>query len=188
MKDLYAYGKFNNIPEISEFKSVETYAYFIQNIVKLTNCKNYLELGVDNGHTIYFIRDHVEKCSAVDITDKLNDKNKIEFNLMTTDDFFSKNNDFFDIIFIDANHDFEFVKKDFENSLNFLNEFGIIILHDTDPMHPIMLIPVYCSDSYHINDYVYVNHPELDIITLPICDMGLTIVNRKKDRRVLKFV
>jgi hypothetical protein len=188
MIDKYAHGKFNNIVELSEYKQVETYAILLQDIIKLTNCRKYLELGVNYGHSIYAIRDYVDKCVGVDVTDYIPDKNKIQFHLMTTDYFFKINIDFFDIIFIDANHDWIYVKRDFENSLKVLNEFGLIILHDTDPMHPVMLSPGYCSDSYHINDYVYANHPELDIITLPICDMGLTIIKRKKDRRVLKFI
>lgn len=189
MIDKYAYGRLNSISEINDYKKLDdSYSLVIQSIVRTTNCKKYLELGVDDGFNIYFIRDYVDKCVAVDVYDRLPDKNKIEYNLMTTDEFFSKNSETFDIIFIDANHDWLYVRRDFENSLKILNEFGIIFLHDSDPIHKIMLLPNFCSDSYHINDYVYSNHPELDIITLPICDMGLTLVKRKKDKRILKFI
>ena len=188
MIDKYAYGKFNNIADISEFKQVGIYSLLIQNLVQLTNCKKYLELGVADGNNIYMIRDNVDKCVGVDVSDRLIDIDRIEYNIMTTDNFFKNNIENFDIIFIDANHDWPYVRRDFENSLNVLNEFGIIILHDTDPMVPIMISPGFCSDSYHIDDYIYANHPELNVVTLPICDMGLTIVQRKKDRRVLKFL
>lgn len=188
MIDRYAYGRFNNINEIAIFKQVETYSFLIQNLVKTTNCKNYLELGVADGANIHMIRDHVDKCVGVDIFDQIPDKDKIEYNLMKTDDFFKINLEKFDIVFIDANHDWFYVRRDFENSLKVLNEFGIIILHDTDPMSDIMLNPGFCSDSYHIDDYIYANHPELNVVTLPVCDMGLTIVKRKKDRRVSKFL
>jgi len=188
MIDKYAYGRYNYINEISDYKNVDIYSNIILQIVKTTNCKKYLELGVADGNNIHFIRNSVEKCVGVDIFDKLIDKNNIEYHLMTTDEFFLRNTETFDIIFIDANHDWLYVRRDFENSLKILNEFGIIFLHDTDPIHQIMLLPGYCSDSYHIHDYIYSNHPELDIVTLPVCDMGLSIVNRKKDKRISKFI
>jgi predicted O-methyltransferase YrrM len=188
MIDKFAYGRINSIDGIRDYKPVETYAVFIQDLVKTTNCRKYLELGVDNGYNIKYIRDHVEKCVGVDVYDKLQDKNNIEYHLMTTDNFFNNNNETFDIIFIDANHDWRYVRRDFENSLKVLNEFGIIILHDTDPIHEVMIHTNLCSDSYHIFDYVYSIHPELDIINLPICDMGLSLVKRKKDRRVSKYL
>jgi predicted O-methyltransferase YrrM len=103
---------------------------------------------------------------------------------MTTNNFFNINKDTFDIIFIDADHNFNQVKIDFENSLKILNEFGIIILHDTDPIDRRLLNNTYCSDSYKIVDYIYKNHPELDIITLPIHETGMSLVMRKNDRRI----
>jgi hypothetical protein len=36
----------------------------------------------------------------------------------------------YDLIFIDANHDYEFVKQDFENALGMINPNGVIALHD----------------------------------------------------------
>jgi predicted O-methyltransferase YrrM len=52
----------------------------------------------------------------------------------TSDNFFKKNNTKFDIIFIDGLHEYDQVKKDINNSLIFLNDNGIIFLHDCMPM------------------------------------------------------
>ena len=41
-----------------------------------------------------------------------------------------KNKHTFDLIYIDGNHLFEFVKRDIHNSLNFINYDGIIVLDD----------------------------------------------------------
>lgn len=38
----------------------------------------------------------------------------------------------YDLIFIDANHTYEYVKKDFHNYKRFLNEGGVIAFHDID--------------------------------------------------------
>ena len=57
-------------------------------------------------------------------------ENKVEIYRKTSDDFFLKNKHTFDLIYIDGNHLFEFVKRDIHNSLNFINYDGIIVLDD----------------------------------------------------------
>ena len=52
----------------------------------------------------------------------------------TTDDYFLNNNDKFDLIYIDALHEKNQVYKDFKNSFNSLNDSGIIIFHDINPI------------------------------------------------------
>ena len=93
-----------------------------------------------------------------------------------------------DVIFIDADHSFESVKDDFESSLKNLNEFGIVILHDTDPISEKYLDKGYCGDSYRMLDWLSENHSEMSVITLPISEAGLTIIKRSSDRRVNKFL
>ena len=51
----------------------------------------------------------------------------------TSDDFFKENNKKFDIIFIDGLHIYEQVKKDILNSIECLNDNGIILVHDCMP-------------------------------------------------------
>ena len=53
---------------------------------------------------------------------------------MTSDDFFEENNFKFDCIFIDGLHTYEQAIKDILNSIKFLNNNGIIILHDCLPL------------------------------------------------------
>lgn len=52
---------------------------------------------------------------------------------MTSDEFFERNNEEFDIIFIDGLHTEEQVDKDIANSLKSLSRNGSIILHDCLP-------------------------------------------------------
>ena len=52
---------------------------------------------------------------------------------MTSDEFFLKNSEKFDCIFIDGLHHYKQVKKDIENSISILNDKGIIFLHDCLP-------------------------------------------------------
>ena len=52
---------------------------------------------------------------------------------LTSDEFFQRNGETFDIIFIDGLHLHEQVLKDIENSLACLNPNGVIVVHDCTP-------------------------------------------------------
>lgn len=185
---LYGFSRVYNIDYVKNYKQTEHYSNLIKWIVKLTNCQNYLELGLEYGTTIQEIKNYVNLCVGVDMSVKeiINGEN-IEFYQLSTDEFFKNNNRNFDIIFIDADHNFNQVKKDFENSLKILNKYGIIILHDTDPIVKELLLPYHCSNAYQIVDYIS-QKTDLNIITLPIQETGLTLVMRKNDRRVFDFL
>lgn len=156
----------------------------IYNIAMTTGCTSYLELGLYKGNTINRVSTVVEYCVGVDIV-PVDIAGK--FFLGTTDDFFKSNKDTFDIIFIDADHRFESVKKDFYNALNILNKHGIIFIHDTDPISIEYTADGYCGDSYKALQLIN-NDYSLDSITLPILEAGLTMVNRKSDRRMYKYI
>lgn len=160
----------------------------IQSIISaMSNVKSYLELGIYEGETFEKIRPLVGRCIGVDIVDKRKIKLQDSFCLCSTETFFATNEELFDAIFIDADHEFEQLKKDLLLSLNILNENGIIFIHDTDPSKKELLDPGFCGDSYKIIKYLERYQPSLSVMTLPICDPGLSIIRRKKDKRVLRW-
>jgi|LakMenE01Jun11ns_1017448.scaffolds.fasta_scaffold9812616_2 hypothetical protein len=160
---------------------------FITELVKQLNCESYLELGVYDGVTLSKVKSHVNRLISVDIKDLR--KEKIgEFHLTTTDNFFKEFNDKIDFIFIDADHSFESVKKDFKNSIKILSPLGMVVLHDTDPIEEKYLSSGYCGDSYKMDGWIRENYPDLDVMTLPITEAGLTLVKRKLDNRVNNFI
>ncbi len=154
-------------------------------IQSMPNVKSYLELGIYEGETFEKIWPSVGNCVAVDIVNKMKIKFKGVFHLSTTDEFFENNLEKFDAIFIDADHEYKQVKKDFMHSLDILNFDGIIFIHDTDPAQKHLIDPGYCGDSYKIVDWIHRVYPNLDCLTLPICEPGLTIVRMEHGRRVL---
>jgi len=180
--NIYAYSRVYDIDCTKKYKKTPHYSNLIKWLSTLTNCKSYLELGIEYGININELKNIVDVCVGVDIN-KPKNINGIEFFEMTTDDFFEINNRKFDIIFIDANHKYEQVLIDFKNSLNILNKFGIIIIHDTDPIEKELLEEYHCHDSYKIIDYIQ-KQRSLNIITLPIQETGISIVMRKIDRRI----
>lgn len=52
---------------------------------------------------------------------------------MTSDEFFTANNEFFDLIFIDGLHEANQVLTDVQNSLRILQPGGTIVMHDCNP-------------------------------------------------------
>ena len=93
----------------------------IQNIINKNKYKNYLEIGCDNDENFSKIK--IEKKIGVDPL-------KGGTLRITSDDFFIKNNEKFDIIFLDGLHTYEQTIKDIDNSIKFLNNNGVILVHD----------------------------------------------------------
>ena len=96
----------------------------IQETIVRKNYKTYLEIGCFQDELFSKIR--IEKKVGVDPVSGGTIRD-------TSDNFFKKNNMKFDIIFIDGLHEYEQVKKDITNSLLFLNDNGVIFLHDCMP-------------------------------------------------------
>lgn len=162
-------------------------AYLISQIAELTARKRYLELGLYDFSNLAEIAKVVE--SVVGVECKIWTRRIIEnarIFEMTTDEFFAQNTEKFDLIFIDADHCYDSVLKDLNNSLQCITDDGIILMHDTDPMDIEHTADGYCSNSYLIHDYLQ-GRSDLMYVTLPIEDAGITIVARKNSRRVLKF-
>ena len=96
----------------------------IQKIIFKEKYKNYLEIGCDND----------ENFSKVIIENKVGvDPLKGGTLRMTSDEFFKNNKRKFDIIFLDGLHTYEQTIKDINNSLKFINDKGVILIHDCLP-------------------------------------------------------
>ena len=161
---------------------------FLRIFLRTIGCRRYLELGLQRGFTFAQVCTAVPYCVGVEI--KLHPefkkpKPEAIVHEMSTDEFFAVNQDRFEAIFIDADHRFEQVKIDFNNSLEALTPNGFIMLHDTDPINQKTLNA--CQDAYKMVEYVR-GLGDYDIVTVPTSDSGLSIVSRKNNRRVLQFI
>lgn len=96
----------------------------IKEIIKKQNYKSYLEIGCDTD----------ENFSQIEIKNKIGvDPLKGGTLRMTSDEFFKKNQNFFDLVFLDGLHTYEQTIKDIDNSLKCLKIGGVIIIHDCLP-------------------------------------------------------
>lgn len=144
--------------------------------------KTYLELGLYKGETFNIMQGRCSRTVGVDINPTPLGG---EIYMMTTDKFFEAFTDPVDMVFIDADHSYESVKKDFENSLNLLNDGGVIVLHDTDPEQDFLFHSGYCGDCYKIVQDIEARE-DVNVVTLPVHAEGLCIITKKNDTRVLR--
>ena len=126
----------------------------INDLYENTNI-NYLELGLNCGTNFTSLL--IENKKSVDIKFS----NVKPTYLMTTDEFFNQNYDIFDIIYVDADHEYNQVIKDFNNSVNFISKNGVIFLHDLYPPNEEHTKPELCYNSYKILNYFIENNYDL---------------------------
>jgi hypothetical protein len=117
----------------------------INSLIQKYNYKSYLEIGVNTpsqpGYNWIGVK--IQTKHGVDPNVKTTFK-------MTSDEFFEKHiAQKYDIIFVDGLHIFEQVYKDIINSLKNLNDNGIIIVHDCNPVEEITQRRVRASDAWH---------------------------------------
>jgi hypothetical protein len=139
--------------------------------------KFYLEIGVRNKSYNFDLvnadfKDGVDPFAA----------SKCNF-IMTSDEFFLKNETKYDLIFIDGLHSYEQVYKDVTSSLKFLTKNGIIILHDCNP-------PNKRSQKLRLNGTVWqavvrfrMEREDLDIFVIDT-DCGVGVINPNGKQKI----
>ena len=191
--------------KINKFKKIFNklyYEYFIENfkdkisfnfpkdyfrwdlidyLIQKNSFENYLEIGCDDDQL--FSKVNIKNKIGVDPVSGGNIRKK-------SDDFFSSNKDKFDLVFIDGLHIYEQVKKDILNSLKFLNENGIILVHDCMPDSlSKQAVPRY---KMKWNGDVWKaivdlrQREDLEIYTCEI-DEGIGIITKRKNTSILKL-
>ncbi len=99
----------------------------INSLIEKYNYSNYLEIGVQAGHTFDKIR--IKTKHSVDPAASVSVDYPID-----SDTFFKEYcNQKYDIIFIDGLHHCDQVLRDISNSINFLSKDGTIVIDDTLP-------------------------------------------------------
>jgi hypothetical protein len=164
---------------------------YIALIASIYKPKVYVELGLYEGETFKKVRPHVMNTAyGVDYMkrpslESLNILQNTNIIFSKTDDFFNNFNDTIDMAFIDACHNAHQVMIDFDNCFKRLNRGGVIFLHDTDPESNHLFSEGYCGDSYKIVP-ILENRDDINIITLPLTEAGLSMITLKNDTRTIR--
>lgn len=145
-----------------------SYSGNIINFIDNLENKTYLELGIaDNTNFDGIISKHKE---SVDLNGRATFTG-------TTDKYFEEidSSKSFDVIFIDANHDYDYVLKDFNNCIKHCKDW--IAIHDMIPPTEYHTVSSQCSDSYKILHYILKERNDLSVYSMenPIY-CGLTFI------------
>ena len=158
--------------------------YFRWDLIKYLEDKykfnSYLEIGCDKNQL--FSRVNIKKKFGVDPTSGGNIKK-------TSDEFFFDNTETFDLVFIDGLHEYNQVKNDIINSLKFLNENGIILVHDC--LHDSMskqAVPRYRMTWNGDVWRAIVDLRQRNDIEIYTCEMdqGIGVIQKKRNSDVLQ--
>lgn len=180
----------------------------IQEIIDKRKARTYLEIGI--GHGTNFLSIKARQKIAVDPKIAISRKRRIEWTFKnlcnarakfyeyTSDRYFAlrKPTDLFDVVFIDGLHTYGQSLRDVINSLSYLNENGVIIMHDCDPPTKTAAQPAesfqhalesnlpgwddrWCGDVWKTICYLRSQRRDLKVFVFDI-DCGLGIVMRGK--------
>lgn len=191
----------------------------LQFIIDNLKAKVYLEIGVETAETFLKIKAPLKL--GVDpnfIIPKDNEEVRLLLNNdqnksnkyfeMSSDDFFEKQkelltNNSVDVAFIDGLHTFKQSLKDTKNTLRFLSEKGIIVLHDCNPPNKTIAYPAesikqaaslnlpgwknsWSGDVWKTIPYLRASRKDLNIFVLN-CDWGLGIISKGKQLHRFKY-
>ncbi len=182
----------------------------LQKIIDHKKAQRYLEIGVNNGDNFFPIE--ISHKVAVDPSfafsperqkeweTKNPDNLKAQYVNATSDDFFAQTaaSERFDVVFIDGLHTYQQSLQDVLNSLDRLNDNGVIMMHDCKPPHVAAALPapslqaaedlqknaatrvpgwdgIWCGDVWKTIGYLRSNRSDLRVFVLD-CDFGLGIV------------
>lgn len=173
------------------------------------NLKNYLEIGVENGHIFFRIKSTlkvaVDPRFLFDFSRRLGKSiiNPYNFN----NQYFEKTSDAFfaqdaqrvfaakklQLALVDGMHEYQFALRDVENTLNYMQEDGVIILHDCNPQTAGAAgrfedweTGEWNGDVWRTIIHLRSQRPDLTVFVLDT-DQGLGIVTRQKPTSMLDF-
>ncbi len=152
----------------------------INNAIKTYKYKSYLEIGTQLDNCLSQV--NCDFKVGVDPNGEYHkEENSDLFFEIDSDEFFSLNEESFDIIFIDGLHHSEQVIKDINNSLLILNEGGMIVVHDCNPLSyeaqiiPETHLPTWNGDVWKAWMHFRINRSDLIMLVWDV-DQGCGII------------
>ena len=185
----------------------------IQKVINDINATSYLEIGLGDSSNFRSLKAKVKVGVDPNISigfKKFTRKilhNEQTFKL-TSDQYFSQTQERFDVIFIDGLHTYSQARKDIINALTILNEGGVIIVHDTNPLSAANAFPVendidevlckvqkgeipgwngnWNGDVWKAIYYLRMKRQDLSIQTVDL-DFGLSFITKRKAQAEYKI-
>jgi hypothetical protein len=181
----------------------------IQAFIDGRGLSSYLEIGIRSGHTFLRVRaprkTAVEPAPIISLFKKLRWRFRNPSNRgntifeMTSDDFFAQHagrleRGGLDIAFVDGLHTYEQSLRDVENCLRFLNDGGVVLMHDCSPSSEEAAVSLakleemrqtglagetdmWCGDVFKTVLHLRAMRPDVTVLVLD-CDHGIGVVQR----------
>ena len=183
LKFFFYYHKlFNNkgMKDIGfDFRKKKNRLFIVQDIIQKKNYKSYLEIGCFDDELFNHI-----KCEQKVGVDPVSGGTIRK----TSDQFFETNTNKFDCIFIDGLHEYHQVKKDIINSLKYLNDDGIILLHDCLPNNFYAQATPRCQYEWNGDVWKAIvefrNNKDVDVYTCN-ADYGIGVIFKRPNNNLL---
>lgn len=187
--------------------------FFLKKIFRKKKFKTYLEIGVFRGRVFFSVPAYNK--IAVDPEFQFSASKKIKkffrrvsnlwakFYEKTSDDFFiedasklfQKNK--IDVCLVDGMHEYSFALRDIENSLNFLQDNGVVLVHDCNPVSKEASVSFeeyknrgfvkdWNGDTWKAIVHLRSLRDDVNVFVLD-CDQGLGVVTFGKPESKLKF-
>ena len=164
-----------------DFTNKKTRKDIVQNIIEKKNYKKYLEIGCFDDELFNYI-----KCSKKVGVDPVSGGTIRK----TSDQFFENNEELFDCIFIDGLHEYHQVRKDILNSIKFLNDGGVILLHDCLPNNYFEQAIPRCQWTWNGDVWKAIvefrKEKNVDIYTC-YADFGIGVIFKRPNQNLLNF-
>jgi hypothetical protein len=152
----------------------------IEHFIKKNNYKSYLEIGCCKNEV--FSKINIKKVGV--------DPNSGGTVRLTSDDFFKTNNEKFDLVFIDGLHVYDQIKQDIINSLEVLNNNGVILIHDCLPekiweQNVPRMNGAWSGDVWKVIPF-FRSNSNIDVYTC-VADRGIGIIFKRHNKNILKL-
>ncbi len=181
----------------------------IQALMRQKNLKNYLEIGVENGHIFFRIKSTfkiaVDPKFIFDASRRFGKAIINPYNLnnqyfeKTSDDFFAQDAQRvfsakkLQLALVDGMHEYQFALRDVENALNYMDDDGVIIMHDCNPQTAGAAgrfedweVGEWNGDVWRTIIHLRSQRPDLNVFVLDV-DQGLGIVTKKTPESTVAF-
>ena len=164
-----------------DFSKKKSRKEVVQNIIVKKNYKKYLEIGCFDDELF----NHIKCLKKVGVDPMSGGTIR-----MTSDQFFSNNKEFFDCVFIDGLHEYHQVRKDISNSLKFLNDGGVILLHDCLPNNYYEQATPRCQWTWNGDVWKAIvetrRSKDIDVYTC-YADYGIGVIIKRPNRNLLDY-
>ena len=158
---------------------------FIVHLAAVTRPKVYVELGLYQCELFNRMIPFADRLIGLDCSEKagtfMKKSPKVEFVCAMTDAYakvLKKEGVTIDMLFIDADHSEEWVRKDFDNYFPLVADQGLIILHDGYPKNEEFTQPGYCGDGYKAILELTMQAKGYEMMTLPV-HPGVTLCRKR---------